>query len=117
MSDDGGRVFGTEYDSFEEAFSDVAELELHVEETDMVETQRSNTYDADSLPGGELRCSNDLCKNGGVFVDTIISGMISNDETELETTESCKGHESMGRNESRSCAHLFHLDIEIEYED
>lgn len=117
MSDDSGRLFSTEYDSFEEAFPNVADLHLHVEETDMVETQREMTYDEDSLSGGKLRCSNDLCKDGGVRVDTIISGMVQREETELETTEHCKGHESMGRNKSRDCVHMFHLDIEIEYED
>lgn len=117
MSDDSGRVFGTEYDSFEEAFPNVAEFEIHVEETDMVETQRSMTYDIDSLSGGKIRCTNDLCENGGVRIEPLISGMIRNDETELETTESCTGHESMGRNKSRTCVHMFHIDIEIEYKN
>ena len=117
MSDDSGQVFETGYDSFVEAFPDVAELELHVEETDMVDTQRSMTYDIDSLSGGKIRCTNNLCENGGVRIGSLVSGMIRNDETELETTESCTGHKSMGRNESRSCVHMFHINVEIEYND
>lgn len=117
MSDDRGRVFGTEYDSFEEAFPDVAELKLHVEETDMVETKRSMTYDIDSLKGGEIRCSNPLCENGGVYIDIVISDMIRNNETELETSKTCNGHEPMGRNQSRTCPHMFNLEVEIEYKD
>jgi len=116
MSDDRKRLFATEYDSFEEAFPNVTELKLRVEETDMVETQRTMTYDEESLSSGELRCSNHPYKNGGVYVDTILSRMIENEETELETTEQCKGHESMGRDQSRDCVHMFHLEIEIGYE-
>ena len=83
----------------------------------MIETRRTVTYDEDSLSSGKLRCSNDLCENGGVRVDTILSRMIDDEETELETTEHCNGHESTERNESRDCVHTFHFGIGIEYEE
>lgn len=117
MSDKRERFFAQKHESFREAFPSISELEVNVEETDMVETQRTMTYNIDSLPGGELRCSNDNCKNGGVYIDMVISDMVRQEKTNLETRERCKGHEPVGRNESQSCPHTFNLDIEIGYED
>jgi hypothetical protein len=64
-----------------------------------------------------IRCSNQLCYNGGLFIDHILDDMVHDKETHWEGTEICKGYEGSkkSRTKYRDCLNSFKLKINIEY--
>lgn len=115
MTDSGGEpVFGEKHDSFESAFPDIESIDIHVEETDMVETQKTRNYTIENVPGREP-CTNTRCTNKGIRLDRLVSQMVHNDETHAEFSERCKGVEKKGSGNHLSCPNRFHVEIDIEY--
>lgn len=115
MTDSGGEpVFGQKHDSFESAFPEIKEIDIHVEETDLVETQKTRHYTIEDTPGREP-CTNSRCTNEGIRLDRLVSQMTHNDKTHAEFSEGCKGAEKIGRNDSRTCPHRFDVEIDLKY--
>jgi hypothetical protein len=114
MTNSGGEpFFGEMHDSFEGAFPNIEAIEIEVEETDMVETQKTRYYTIEDIRGREP-CTNPPCTNKGVRLDRLVGQMTSNDQTHAEFSEMCKGAEKIG-NDSRTCPHRFQVEIDIEY--
>jgi hypothetical protein len=111
---DGEPLFGQKHDSFESAFPDIKAIDIRVEETDLVKTQKTRQYTIESAPGREP-CTNSQCTNEGIRLDQLVSQMTHNGETHAEFSEGCKGAEKMGRNDSRTCPHRFDVEIDITY--
>ena len=117
MSDSGdNRVFTQSYDSFEEAFPEIEEIEVDVEETDLVETQRTLHYTIENIRG-KVPCTNSQCTNRGVRLDSLISEMKREGDSHGEFTKSCEGVEKFGQNDHRTCPHNFHVEIDLEFRD
>lgn len=110
----GGPFFGKNHNSFQSAFPDVKSIDVTLEESDMVETQKTRHYNIDTISGQEP-CSNALCTQRGIRLDRLVGEMVYNDDTDAEFTESCKGVEKKGQNRHLNCPHMFEVEIEIEY--
>ncbi|WP_049982028.1 hypothetical protein [Halorubrum sp. BV1] len=114
VDDERQPVFREKHDSFESAFPDIEDVEIEIEETDLVETQKKRNYTIENVPGREP-CTNSKCTNRGIEIDRLVSTMKANDETHREFSEPCTGEEKVGRGDSRTCPHRFDIEIDITY--
>ena len=107
--------------SFEEAFPEIEDLIVEVEESGQGVSERNckRTYRKQNLPGEYINCSNPLCYNGGFSIGSILREMIRNRQTELETSELCQGNESSlkGRRIYRKCMNSFKIKVSIKYRE
>ena len=65
-----------------------------------------------------MSCSNPLCKEGGYGpeLQDVISSMYRNKETSKGgVIISCRGHENMGRHQTKRCSNYMHIKVEIKY--
>ncbi len=64
-----------------------------------------------------VRCSNDLCYNGGFSVLHILNFMVKKKETHWEGPEKCIGYEGSkkGKIKYQSCPNFFKLKVDIDY--
>lgn len=107
--------------SFEEAFPEIGELNVKVTEIGRGTDYKEHTinYSKADFPGQFIDCSNPLCYGGGFSIGRIIRNMVDNRETELETTEHCKGYEGSpkGRRKYRECTDIFKVKVNIDYKE
>ena len=103
MGTDGSRhgdpVFGGPAVSFAEAFPEVADFRMEVEERTVGGGQplRKYTYSMQHLPPGRyLACSNPVCRRGGLPVIYVLQDAVRAKETEREESVSCVGVEGIG---------------------
>ena len=105
--------------SFEEAFPEIEDLTVEVEETGhgVGEWNRKRIYRKQYLPGEYIDCSNPLCYNGGFSIGSILREMVKKKQTELETSKLCQGHEGSpkGRRIYRKCMNFFKVKVSIKY--
>jgi hypothetical protein len=102
--------------SFAEAFPQIDDLEIEVEESEVWpvgERRFTRAYP----PGEYINCSNHLCYNGGVRVGSLLRQMVDARRTEGELTQSCQGYEGSprGRRHYRSCMHRFRVRVRLTY--
>lgn len=118
-------VFGKKT-TFSEAFPEVKNITLEIEEDGKKPTYYSHLPDAsvkkrvyrkDNFPGEFVNCSNPLCYNGGVRIGLIIDSMTSSKDTKYEKVFFCQGYEGSpkGRKRYRDCINRFKVKITIEY--
>ncbi|AKI97035.1 hypothetical protein [Kosmotoga pacifica] len=107
--------------SFEEAFPEIEDLTVEVEETGhgVSELNRKRTYRKQYFPGEYIDCSNPLCYNGGFSIGSILREMVKKRQTELETLKLCQGHEGSpkGRRIYRKCMNFFKVKVSIKYKE
>lgn len=105
--------------SFDEAFPEIEDLTVEVEESGhgISDWNRKSTYRKKYFPGEYIDCSNPLCYNGGFSIGSILSEMIRNKQTELETSKLCQGNEGSpkGRRIYRKCINFFKIKVSIKY--
>jgi len=106
-------LFRGEPVSFEEAFPEIEEIKIEGTEGDIA--QKNNISLSKNNWG--ISCSNPLCKDKGYSVELgdFISEIYRNKETSKESIISCKGHENMGRGQTRRCLNHLNIKIEIKY--
>lgn len=116
MGDPGRKpFFGKKYDSIQEAFPTIDEINVRLEEHDLIEVKRSQNFDIDSIPG-RVPCTNSKCTNEGIRLDSLVSEMVHSDETHGQFEESCRGAEKKGGGDQLTCPHGFEVEIDIRYE-
>jgi hypothetical protein len=113
-------VFGRKV-TFDEAFPQIEDLKVEVIESGhgIIGQSRKSFYRKQYFPGEYINCSNPLCYNGGFSIGSILREMVSNKQTELETTESCQGYEGSpkGRRKYKGCLNFFKIKISIKYKE
>jgi len=110
-------VFGEKV-TFAEAFPELDDWKIEVEETDTgVNVRSKKTYEKPDAPGEFVNCTQDLCVNGGVRVGFTLHEMIRKRETEKEFSEICQGYwgSPKGRKKYRPCPSLFRVKIWLKY--
>jgi hypothetical protein len=67
--------------------------------------------------GSVLRCSNPLCKQGGLSIQNVVYFMLEAHETYKEFTGHCDGHEGSpkGRRKGAPCSNYFKVKVTIKY--
>jgi len=65
-----------------------------------------------------LHCSNPLCQQGGVDIESLLQRLTLSRATEQQETVHCCGHEGSpkGRNRGRSCLNYFRVKVSISYD-
>ena len=113
-------LFGKKVSS-DEAFPQLQDWTVEVEESGrgVGDRKRKSTYGKQYFPGEYINCSNSLCYNGGFSIGLILHKMVRNKQTELETTESCKGNEGSpkGRRIYGKCMNFFKIKVSIKYKE
>lgn len=103
--------------TFEEAFPEIEEIEIRGTEGSLGSADKIefslNKDNINHFPS----CSNRLCKNGGYLYkfNNLIAEMYHKKETSKEKLIVCKGHENMGRGQTRTCCNSINLKIKIKY--
>ena len=103
--------------SFEEAFPNIEEIKIEGTEGSLgsgFSSGGKRVLNKKNL-GGLEPCSNSVCEKGGYQLGDFISEMYHKKKTSKEDTIMCKGHENMGRDQSRECLNGFSVKIEIKY--
>ena len=102
--------------SFAEAFPEVEQVAVEVNESDAGVGGVTRRFSASSL-GEYIDCSNPLCFNGGFSIGRIIWGMVEKRETSQQGSEICQGYEGSpkGRRKYRDCMRFFKWEVEIQY--
>lgn len=112
------RPFLGELTTFAKAFPDVKSVRVSAIETgDGIRgASREHRMSATSIQP-EIRCSNPLCKRGGVALEQRLQLLVSERKARDEWDESCQGDEGSpaGRKIGRPCLNRFHVNVEIEY--
>lgn len=103
--------------TFEEAFPEIQDIDVVVNETDFGNPVRTRHYTRSDPPGEYLDCRNSLCYNGGVCIGALIRQLVQNRETSLQERRPCQGYEGSpkGRRKYRSCLHYFEVSIKLKY--
>jgi hypothetical protein len=106
--------------SFKEAFPQIKDLNVEVTEIGSGTNYKGQTqsYSKADFPGEFIDCSNPLCYNGGFSIGGIIREMVENNQTDIETSKSCRGYEGSpkGKRRYRSCTSFFKIKVHIDYE-
>ena len=105
--------------SFEEAFPEIADLKVVVEEDGHGVHEWNRTRHYGKGVGEYIDCSNSLCYNGGFSLGNILREMVRNRETHKETTEICQGYEGSpkGQRRYRSCLNHFKITVDIVFKE
>jgi hypothetical protein len=103
---------------FEAAFPQIEDLIVEVEEKGDGVPWDGKQYRYGKTTGGEyVNCSNPRCYNGGFHLGGIIRSMISQKQTNLETSTICQGQEGSpkGRRIYQECMNYFKIKVSITY--
>jgi len=60
-------------------------------------------------------CSSNVCEEGGYELGDFISDIYNKKETSKEDTIMCKGHEKIGRGQTRKCLNGFKIKVNIKH--
>jgi hypothetical protein len=112
-------MFGTK-GTLAEVYPQIKDIIVEVQESGYgVDSWNSNrTYTKDFFPGEFIDCSNPSCFGGGFQLGSYLRRMVTEGNTELEDSKSCRGNEGSpkGRRIYRSCINTFEFKIKIQYE-
>ncbi len=99
--------------SFEDAFPEIEEIKIEGTEGDVAQKHKI-VLNKKSLG---ISCSNSLCEKGGYQSElgNLISEMYRKKEVFKEDIVSCKGHENMGRGQTRRCLNHLCIKANITY--
>ena len=104
---------------FEEAFPDIDDITVDVEEKGYGVYGESNKrrYTRQYLPGEYVDCSNPSCYNGGFSIGQVLRDMVKNKQTDAEMSQICQGYEGSpkGKRRYRSCINSFTIKAHIVY--
>ena len=105
--------------SFEEAYPEIKDVEVRVEETGNGVHQSGELIFLKSQISAFVNCSNPLCYNGGVALHSIIRQMNQQRKTEDDTYKLCQGNEASpkGKRIYRKCMNMFHVKTRIQFKD
>jgi len=103
--------------SFEEAFPEIADLKVIVEESGHGVREWNRVRHYGKNIGEYIDCSNPLCYNGGFSLGSILREMVRKRETHREETAICQGYEGSpkGRRKYRDCMNFFKITVDIQY--
>jgi len=105
--------------SFEEAFPEIEDVRVEVEEFGhgVYEENRRSVYPSKTHLGEYIDCRNPLCYNGGFSIGDILREMVAHGETELEIRKMCQGNEASpkGRKVYRKCLNMFTVKVSLTY--
>jgi len=105
--------------SFQEAFPELQDARVEVEEDGEGTSHWNNklVYSAKSGLGEYIDCHNPLCYKGGVNIGSIVRSMVTQKQTEFETSVLCKGYEGSpkGRRKYRDCINFFKIKVTLTY--
>lgn len=104
----------TKKGSFDEAFPEIEDVTIEVKE-DGKKSSYSKQFGIEEY----IDCTNPLCYRGGFSIGSILREMVSKKQTELETSELCRGHEGSpkGKRIDRQCVNFFEIKVFIKYRE
>lgn len=109
--------------AFSEAFPQIEYVVVAVEESGrgVNPEDKTRSYRSKDLSVGEYigSCSNPLCYGGGIRVGSYLRQMVSENKTEHEYTDLCKGKNASpkGRRSYGPCNNHFRVKITIKYRE
>ena len=119
---EGGFPFCQPGPSFEEAYPKIEDIKVEVEESGRnlyfgrVQSIK-NTYNKNNL-GEFIDCHNPKCLGGGFSIGQILDDMVSENQTNLETSKFCQGSESSPKGRRKyPCEHYFKIKVDIKYKE
>lgn len=100
---------------FDEAFPEIAELRINVQELRYNVEVYSRQYGRNISEF--VNCNNRLCYNGGFSIGDILRQMVAEKEAEKDVTVFCQGYEGSpkGMRRYRNCMHRFKVHIDVKY--
>lgn len=109
-------VFGTR-GTFVEAYPEISDFSILATETTLGSSQifAEHSYSLQDIPPQYVDCHHLRCRKGGFNVGAFLHDMVRNRETNKEKYITCKGHENMGRNQTRRCLNLLKVQATIVY--
>ena len=113
------KLFPTEPRSFTDVYPDIEELEIVVKilnsgGNEVDEEVYSNTH----FPAQGVNCGHQICKNGGLSVNTIVSAIskiYKNKDSEYSDFIFCTGGRYSGAKRYDSCGWAFRLLLKAKY--
>jgi hypothetical protein len=113
--DRSGRIFSRPTKSFEEAFPTLENAVLRYEVFDFGTPKGKGIFSLRE-EGGLMRCRNPRCYRGGYEIDSEVSKMIYENQTEKHIDLSCEGDEGTPKRiRARSCDFSIEGDITLKF--
>jgi hypothetical protein len=105
--------------SLEEAYPDIEDLTLEVEEYAFSPTASRRTYTKQHFPGEFVDCTTRLCSSGGFCVGGMLRQAVRARKAYVEDAILCGGYEGhpKGKGKHRTCSHSFKAKLWIQYKD
>jgi len=105
--------------SFEEAFPQIKNVEIEVEEIGVGVSQWIGKSVYTRHVGEFIDCHNPTCYNGGFSIGKLLREMVKTRQTDLEETEFCQGNEGSpkGKRLYRKCWNKFNVKVHIDYKE
>lgn len=115
------RVFGGKKLPFAKAFPNIVDFRIEVKRPreGSYGEKETLTYTPDNPPSEYVDCKNNICYGGGFSLGKILRKMVREKETELETSEVCKGYKGSpkGHRKYDICTTLFEVKIDLKCSD
>jgi len=104
--------------TFEEAFPELEDVKIKIAFLrGGGREEKTATFSKDNFPGNSIKCSNPVCRNGGLSAITIprlIKKMISEKKLGLKEHEFCNGGLYRGQTRYNDCGWSFNIEITIQ---
>lgn len=106
--------------TFEEAFPELENAKIKIAFIRPGREEKTATFTKDNFPGNGVKCSNPVCRNGGlsaIKIPCLIKKMISEKKLELEEHEVCNGGLYRGQTRYDYCVSFFNIEITIQFKE
>jgi hypothetical protein len=103
--------------TFQQQFPTVATAKGKIEEEGEVPDPigKRTHYFSESSPESVIRCGNPRCKDGGLDLKPIISGMVASNQTDYHEQRHCPGKEKSRQTVVTTCGNWFDVSIQLTY--
>lgn len=105
--------------TFETAFPDLANVQVKVISLrGGGQPEQAATYTKDNFPGDGVKCSNPVCRNGGlpaIRIPLLIKKMISEKKMAAQEYVPCNGGLYRGQKRYNDCGWSFKIEITIQF--
>ena len=103
---------------FADAFPEIEDVEVQVEETGVVRVMGTRVYSKSHL-GEYIDCSNPVCYNGGFSIGDILREMVLKNARQSVASERCQGYEGSpkGRIRYHCCHNHFRIKVAVKYRE
>jgi hypothetical protein len=103
--------------SFEEAFPEIDNFQIEVEEIGLHSHPIKEQFDLQHPSSEYFDCHNTRCYRGGVSIGKILRKMVRERLESFETTEICQGYEGSlkGKRKDQDCLTCFKIKVILKY--